>query len=397
MILASVLEYITGVLLEKLFGKKLWDYSRHKYNLDGYICLEYSLIWGVLAVLMMLYLNPLLCGLLDLIPVLPSLLILLALSILLILDTVSTILAIKGMHKEAERFAQLTEGMQNTSRLLENALTKYIQSRMSRSFPAIDRELLIRQRIEKVHKKEAPKTFAAGCSFYKLVSLFFVGAFLGDITETIFCWITTGTLMSRSSVVYGPFSIVWGFGCAFLTALLYRYKNKSDRFLFLTGTLLGGAYEYICSVLSELIFGTVFWDYSSFAFNLGGRINLLFCFFWGIAAVVWFKLVYPHISAWIEKLPVKGGTIICNFLIVFMIFDLAISSLALTRYTERQTIKVEQSTDTTNTADISESVFPDELRDFLDAHFGDKRMAKVYPNAKIVIDGVPQLIETEND
>ena len=40
--------------------------------------------------------------------------------------------------------------------------------------------------------------------------LFFVGAFLGDITETIFCRITAGVWMSRSSVIWGPLSIVWG-------------------------------------------------------------------------------------------------------------------------------------------------------------------------------------------
>lgn len=59
---------------------------------------------------------------------------------------------------------------------------------------------------------------------------------------------------------------------------LYKYKDKGDRFLFLTGTLLGGAYEYFCSVFTELVFGKVFWDYSKIPFNLGGRINLLYCF-----------------------------------------------------------------------------------------------------------------------
>ena len=44
---------------------------------------------------------------------------------------------------------------------------------------------------------------------------------------------------------------------------------------------LGGAYEYLCSVFTELVFGKVFWDYSWMPFNLGGRINLLYCFFWG--------------------------------------------------------------------------------------------------------------------
>lgn len=56
---------------------------------------------------------------------------------------------------------------------------------------------------------------------------------------------------------------------------------------------------------TELVFGTVFWDYSDIPFNLGGRINLLYCFFWGIAAVIWLKILYPRLSALIEKIPGK--------------------------------------------------------------------------------------------
>lgn len=159
-----------------------------------------------------------------------------------------------------------------------------------------------------------------------------------------------------------------------LTAVLYRIKDKSDSYIFVAGTLLGGAYEYICSVFTELVFGTVFWDYSGFMFNLGGRINLLYCFFWGIAAVVWMKFLYPVLSKWIEKLPVKAGTILCNIAIVFMIFNCIISSLALSRYTERNT----------NGGMGQKTEAESGLDKFLDTHFDDERMERIYPNAKIV-------------
>ena len=150
----------------------------------------------------------------------------------------------------------------------------------------------------------------------------------GDIIETIFCRFTMGEWMSRSSLVWGPFSIVWGMAMAAATMLLYKYRDRSDHFLFFIGTLLGGAYEYICSVGTELFFGKVFWDYSHMPFNLGGRINLLYCFFWGIAAVVWLKAVYPRLSALIEKIPVKTGKIITWVMIVFMTCNMAVSGLA---------------------------------------------------------------------
>ena len=381
-VLATVLEYVTGLILEKVFHKKLWDYSNIRFNLDGYICVRYSLLWGLLAVLVMLFVNPLLCRLAAFVPRIIALIVLWGLGIILFLDFLSTALAVLGMQKQADRFAQLTEGMQNTSKMLENAVTEKIQSRMLRSFPSIDFETLIKHRSEKALAKEkhVPKVFAEGCSFYKLVALFFIGAFLGDITETIFCRITVGRWMSRSSVLYGPFSIVWGLACALLTALLYRYKDKSDRYIFLAGTILGGAYEYICSVFTELVFGTIFWDYSGFAFNLGGRINLLYCLFWGIAAVLWLKVIYPALSRLIEKLPIRLGTILCNCLIVFMIFNGIISSVALARYTERNTLTQEEQTGQQE----APSVIVTAVNRFLDEHYTDERMERIYPNAKIV-------------
>lgn len=373
-ILATLLEYSVGMLMEKIFKKKLWDYSGIKYNLSGYVCARYSLLWGLLALATILFANPFLCGMLDMVPYPVTLILQWTAVGLLLLDFLTTSMAVLGMEITAKRLSQLSEGMQQTSRFLENKMTLAIRKRMQKSFPAIDRESMIAGFRQKSETQQKKKLFAEGCSFYKLTALFFIGAFLGDITETLFCLVTTGRLMSRSSVVYGPFSIVWGLGCALLTLFLYRYRNKSDRYIFAAGTLLGGAYEYICSIFTELVFGTVFWDYSGFAFNLGGRINLLFCFFWGIAAVVWLKIIYPRLSGLIEKLPIKLGTVIMNLLIVFMIFNVIISSLALARYTERNT-----SPDIT-----AEKPAGNFIEVFLDSRFPDERMERIYPNAKLV-------------
>lgn len=373
MLLATVLEYSTGMLMEKIFHKKLWDYSKIKYNIGGYVCLRYSLLWGALAVVTLLFTNQFFCGILKLLPHVAVVILLWIAVILFVLDFTTSAMAVQGMKISIKRLSNLSDGMQHTSRLLENRLTAVIQKRMIKSFPSITQENLENSIREKNKRKEST-VFAEGCSFYKLVSLFFIGALLGDITETIFCLITTGTLMSRSSVIYGPFSIVWGLGCSLLTLFLYRYRNKNDRYIFLAGTLLGGAYEYICSVFTELVFGTIFWDYSGFAFNLGGRINLLYCFFWGIAAVVWMKLIYPGLSRWIEKLPKRFGTVLLNILIVFMLIDMAISALALSRYTERHTAE----------ADMMMSSEISSLDKFLDSHFNDERIERIYPNAKLV-------------
>jgi len=66
----SFIELATGYFLEKLFNEKWWDYSDRKFNLFGYICLEFSLMWGVGMVLAMLFVHPMIDGLIKGNPVL---------------------------------------------------------------------------------------------------------------------------------------------------------------------------------------------------------------------------------------------------------------------------------------------------------------------------------------
>lgn len=54
---ASVLEYVTGVLMEAIFKVRYWDYSEHKYNLNGHICLLNSIEWGFLSVFLVFVLD----------------------------------------------------------------------------------------------------------------------------------------------------------------------------------------------------------------------------------------------------------------------------------------------------------------------------------------------------
>lgn len=374
-VLSFLLCMLTGFVLERFFHRKWWDYSRKRFHFGSYVSLPYSVIWGVLAVLCVRFVNPFLLRLFEMLPSMAGMILVIVISALMALDFVGTLLGILKVHSHVKKQSFLydvSENLQKTADLMGEGLTAFMLRRMERAYPRLAAEELLqaRKQLERERElaKEQANVFAVGCSFYKLVCLFFLGAFLGDITETIFCLITAGELMSRSSVVYGPFSIVWGLGCALLTAILYQYKEHSDGFIFIFGTLLGGAYEYICSVFTELVFGTVFWDYSAIPFNLGGRINLLYCFFWGIAAVVWMKLLYPRLSDLIERIPKKPGIWMTWILLIFMTFNICLSGLALNRYTVRQTgVGIETPADA-----------------FLDQHFPDTRIERIYPNLVVV-------------
>ena len=353
---ATVLEWIAGHILERVSHTRWWDYSDRKFNLDGYICLGASVLWGLLSVFMVKWGNPLLLFLFDLIPGGVRAAVLWAGIVVFAIDAVGTFLTMLGLRYRWPPAEAVENRLANLTLRAGLWILGRVERRMTKAHPAVTFER---------EKKARATVFAAGCSPYKIVLLFIIGAFLGDVVETIFCRITAGYWMSRSSLVWGPFSIVWGLAIALVTLLLYRYKDKSASWLFVTGTLLGGAYEYLCSVFTELVFGAVFWDYSAIPFNLGGRINLLYCFFWGFAAVAWFKVFYPPLSRMIERIPRTFGKVLTWCLCLFMVADMAVSSRARVRYTQRL-----------------EGIPPrNEVAVYLDEHYDDARMQAVYPKA----------------
>ena len=356
-LVATVVEWVAGHALETLTHTRWWDYSHLPWNLDGYICLGASALWGALGVVMVLWGNPLLLLPYSLLPALVRRILLWVALGLLAVDALDTVLTLLGLHARMPQVEQVGNRLAAVTLRAGHWILSRTERRMQKAVPAVS--------IVRPAKKEKAAVFGQGADFYKIALLFFIGAFLGDITETIFCRVTAGIWMSRSSVVWGPFSIVWGLAIALVTKLLYRYKDRPSSYLFVAGTLLGGAYEYLCSVFTELVFGTVFWDYSEIPFNLGGRINLLYCFFWGFAAVVWFKVLYPPVGRWIEKLPVTPGKVLTWALVLFMTVDILVSSAAMLRQVQRaEGIP----------ADTPAAVW-------LDEHYDDDTMRRIYPNA----------------
>ena len=354
-LIATVVEWVTAKFLERVHHRRWWDYSGKKFNLDGYVCLQYSVLWGVLGAVSVRWGNDLL---LRLCAVFPPLLFHIAVWVsmsIAALDQISAAVVVERYAAKHPRLEQLGQELGKGKSRLQQKIAASVERRIQKAYPEAARP-------------EPTTTAEKAMSFSDLVWLFVVGAFLGDVVETIFCRITAGVWMSRSSLVWGPFSVVWGLALVLATVLLRGSERKSESRIFWFGVILGGAYEYVCSAVTELLFGTVFWDYSGFKFNLGGRINLLYCFFWGIAAVAWIRYGYPLVAKGMNKLKTHIRPWMTAALAVFMAVNMGMSALALARYDAR-TSGVEAATP---------------LAVFLDAHFDNARMERIYPNAKKV-------------
>lgn len=353
MIYATVVEWLTAKLLERIHHRRWWDYSDKKFNLDGYVCLQYSLLWGLLGMAAVRWGNDLLFRLCAHLPPLLFHAVVWVGMALAVLDQISAMVVVSRYANRHPRLEQLNRELGRGSERLRQKITASVEKRIQRAYPAAARP-------------EPTTSAEKQLSLADLLWLFVIGAFLGDVVETIFCRITAGVWMSRSSLVWGPFSVVWGLALALSTVLLRNSEDKSDSAIFAFGVFMGGAYEYVCSAVGELLFGVIFWDYSGFKFNIAGRVNLLYCFFWGIAAVVWLRLGYPLVAKGMDLVRRHVKPWMTILLAIFMAVNMSLSGLALARYNSR-----------------TEGITPrNQLEVFLDEHFDNARMERVYPNAK---------------
>ncbi len=241
------------------------------------------------------------------------------------------------------------------TRKLGEQMSQRIWARLEKAYPGVERSR---------PETKKGKIFARGICFDKLVWVFLVSSLLGALIEMVYCRVLGGTWMSRSSLLYGPFSVVWGFGAVILTVVLQPLAQKEDRKIFLAGFVVGGVYEYLCSVFTELLFGTVFWDYSYLPLNLGGRTNVLYCVFWGLLSVVWIKMLYPPMDKAIERIPPLPGKVLTWAVVVLIFCNGLLTSGAMYRYTQRD-VQPEP-------ANI--------LEEYLDYHYDDARMEARWPN-----------------
>ena len=105
-IAATILEYVTGWGMERLFKVKYWDYSNQRFQLNGYICLSSTIAWGFLTVLLTEILHPPIARYVLGIPLGVLLVCIGGITVLFVLDAVRSV-------KEALDLAKVLDAMTN--------------------------------------------------------------------------------------------------------------------------------------------------------------------------------------------------------------------------------------------------------------------------------------------
>ncbi|MBS7008252.1 putative ABC transporter permease [Anaerostipes sp.] len=114
-IAVSAIEWVTGFALEKIFHSRWWDYSEQPFNLNGYICLPFSLIWGAACMLIVYIIHPLIIRLAGLIPMLLGSVLLIVLLIGMAADVWVTASGIFKMNQRLRKMSELADELHNIS------------------------------------------------------------------------------------------------------------------------------------------------------------------------------------------------------------------------------------------------------------------------------------------
>lgn len=127
-LLVTVLEGITGYLLEKLFHHRWWDYSKMPLNIGGYVCVLFSFIWGIVCVLIVEFIHPFLYSLLLLIPKWLGITLLIGLCCALFTDIYVTAAGILKWNRRLDRLDEIAGELHRISdqigeNIYENMMT----------------------------------------------------------------------------------------------------------------------------------------------------------------------------------------------------------------------------------------------------------------------------------
>ena len=114
-LLPSVLELITGFVLEKVFHNKWWDYSKERWNVGGYICAKFSLIWGLVCIAAVKIIFPLIDSLIAVLPKTATIIVVCVLLATMLVDFIGTIFAVVKMNVRLKAIDALNEKIHSAS------------------------------------------------------------------------------------------------------------------------------------------------------------------------------------------------------------------------------------------------------------------------------------------
>lgn len=251
-------------------------------------------------------------------------------------------------------------------------------------------ENIVQKNLEKNNEENKAKKNKTifGFSIWRLIAYFIIYSVLGFVIETAFGAVTKGVIESRKSFLYGPFCAIYGLGAVVMILCLQPFK-KNNNTLFWGGFVVGSVIEYLVSLIGELIFHVIWWDYSDMPLNINGRVCVYFSIFWGLLGIYLVSYINPKIDKLINfikrKISDKALKIIEMITAVFLIVDCLLTAYALKAFYIRM-VKLHN----INIGNVEmidkeyDKMYGNKKKsDFIYKYLGDEKMIKTLPNLKL--------------
>lgn len=168
---------------------------------------------------------------------------------------------------------------------------------------------------------------------YDVIYIFILGGLIGTIYEVVLNLVLHGVIEDRSGSILTPFNYVYGIGA--IATLLILGRVNGSIVLFISGSFLGGIFEYAISVIQEYLLLSRSWDYSDKPFNINGRTTIPYMLFWGTLGYMAIRFILPKYIKLIRRIPYKVRCRIAILLYILMSVDLIITVTAIIRYSQR--------------------------------------------------------------
>ena len=155
-LVCGILEYATSYLMEKIFKARWWDYSKRKFNINGRICLETIIPFGLLGLLIMYVTNPFFIGKLELLPEIWLNILFWTLLVIYIVDTIVSTVVISYIKKALKFVGENIDTTEELTKKIREVLQQksILHRRLANAYPKLKTvKIKIKEKTEKIKRQ----------------------------------------------------------------------------------------------------------------------------------------------------------------------------------------------------------------------------------------------------
>lgn len=158
-----------------------------------------------------------------------------------------------------------------------------------------------------------------GTDSYYVVWWFLTYSILGWAVESLYMSFCNRKLTNRG-FARGPFCPIYGVGALTVYFLLRRYEGNTLT-LFVCGSFLATALEFVTALLMLRVFGEFWWDYKEKPFNYKGILCVESSIAWGFYTVFLFGFLQKMVASFVQGIPIPFGKVAGSVLLFVFAAD----------------------------------------------------------------------------